>query len=293
MVLLDDANDGTPLFSYGTASLSGGQIEDDRVNGDIPTNVSGSLNSWTDEIDTVTQIVRDVDASGNVSFSHDDGLSNDDYVAETGFRIVCFARGTTIQAANGGIPVESLKVGQDIMTRDRGLQPIRWIGSTTVTSPDLDRNPKLRPVRIEAGALGRDYPKTDLVVSRQHRIPLRSKIAQRIFDSAEVLIPAIKLVDIGIQGIYIDESFSDVTYYHLLFDQHEVVISNGAYTESLFTGPEAIKSLSAEARQEFEELFPEVLEPQFVSAPARCIPKGRSVRHLLARHIKNRQPLFS
>ena len=84
---------------------------------------------------------------------------------------------------------------------------------------------------------------------------VKSKIAERMFGVSEVLIPAIKLV--GMPGIYIDQDTDCVDYFHLLFDQHEIIFAEGAPTESLFTGPEALRSISPEARYEILQIFPE------------------------------------
>ncbi|WCR05136.1 Hint domain-containing protein [Paracoccus saliphilus] len=200
--------------------------------------------------------------------------------------IICFTANTLIETSEGNKPVEELQPGDMIATMDDGYQPIRWIGSTKRDAIDLARNPKLRPIRISAGALGNGLPKQDLMVSRQHRVLVRSKIAQRIFGTDEILIPAIKLV--GMNGIGIAEDIEDVTYFHILFDRHQVIFSEDAPTESLFTGPEALKSMSPAAAQEIRTLFPEITEPDFIAEPIRPIPgKGIMMKQLVERHRKN------
>jgi hypothetical protein len=153
-------------------------------------------------------------------------------------------------------------------------------------------NPKLYPVRITAGALGPNMPDQDLTVSPQHRVLIGSVIAQRMFNTREVLIPAIKLCNMdGIEQI---TDVTEVGYWHMLFDGHEIVYSNGAATESLFTGPEALKGISAESRKEIIALFPEIAVPGYVATPARLIlEKGKFMKQLVARHAKNEKALFS
>ena len=123
------------------------------------------------------------------------------------------------------------------------------------------------------------------------QVLVRSKIARRMFGTDEVLVPAIKLIEFD--GIEIDEDIEEVEYFHILFDQHEVILSNGAWTESLFTGPEALKAVSYEARKEIETLFPEICDPDFVPEAACYIPKtGKLMKQLIARHKKNNKPIY-
>lgn len=205
--------------------------------------------------------------------------------------VVCFARGTLIETSCGQVAIETLQAGDLVKTMDHGFQKLRWIGSRQLDKVDLRQHPELLPVRIKAGALGKNLPKKDLTVSPQHRILVRSEIAQRMFGTLEVLIPANKLLTI--EGIDIDEDAVSVEYFHMLFDRHEVVFSHGAATESLFTGPEAIRTLTKEARQEVFTLFPELAEPDFVTEPARMIPgKGKLMKKLAQRHAQNKVPMF-
>jgi hypothetical protein len=138
------------------------------------------------------------------------------------------------------------------------------------------------------GALGNGLPIRDLLVSRQHRMLIQSKIAERMFGTAEVLISAIKLTKLP--GIFVEEGLQEVEYYHLLFDQHEVIYAQGAPTESLFTGPEALKAISPEARKEILMIFPEIAEENYEPSPARFIPEGKLQKALIARHLKNNKP---
>lgn len=207
------------------------------------------------------------------------------------YQPVCFTRGVQITTVANAVVVEDLQVGDLVLTMNHGLQPIRWIGSCHVSADRLRQNPDLRPIRIRAGALGKGLPETDLLVSPQHRVLVRSPVAQRMFGTCEVLIAAKKLLPLD--GIELDEDCAEVAYWHVLFDQHEVIYSNGAPTESLFTGPEALKSVGPKARVEIEALFPEICDPQFHPASACDIPKGALAKTLVRRHQKNGMPLLA
>ncbi|QUS36998.1 Hint domain-containing protein [Falsirhodobacter algicola] len=218
---------------------------------------------------------------GNISFANFEDIT---------ISVTCFTRGTLIDTPEGPRAVEDLAVGDMVTTLDRGPQPLRWTGCKSFGLLDLTLRPKLRPIRIAAGALGAGLPKTDLVVSRQHRVLVRSTVAERMFGSREVLVPAVKLL--ALDGIDLVEDAASVEYFHLLFDQHEVVFSNGAATESLFTGPEALKSVSPESAEEIRAIFPEICEPGFAPQSARPIPEnGKRARKLVERHMKSARDL--
>jgi hypothetical protein len=238
----------------------------------------------------------ETDQNGDPTTSPDGGdddsnLDFTDAAAAYDISAYCFARGTQILTSNGLRSVETLAVGDMVETADHGLQPIRWIGSQAVSNVELSVFPNLRPIRIRAGALGRDTPTSDLIVSPQHRILVHSHIAQRMFGTMEVLVAANKLL--SVDGVDIVDDATAVEYFHILFESHQIVFSNGAATESLFTGPEALQAVSAAARQEISVLFPEIMEPDFIAEPARFIPeKGKLMKKLAQRHQSNGKPLF-
>ncbi len=200
--------------------------------------------------------------------------------------ILCLCAGTMIETPNGTTAVEDLSVGDTVLTKGNGPQRLRWVGSKTVdfTAQGATAE-KLRPVRISAGALGQGLPAKDLLVSRQHRMLVSSKVSERMFGSPDVLVSAIKLA--ALPGIYVDEEITEVSYFHLLFDQHEVIFADGAPSESLFTGPEAIKAISEEAREEIFTLFPQVKRQGYAPETAYPVPAGRLQKKFVERHLKN------
>ncbi|MDM7970441.1 MAG: Hint domain-containing protein [Paracoccaceae bacterium] len=205
---------------------------------------------------------------------------------------ICFVSGTQIVTSRGRINIENLRVGDLVLTMDSGFQPIRWMGSRKLDAIDLRVHAKFRPIRIRAGALGDGLPDQDLLVSPQHRILVRSKIALNMFGREEVLAAAKQLL--LIEGIEVAEDVSDVEYWHILFEKHEIVWANGAPSESLYTGNEALKSVSPAAREEIFSIFPELRKPIPENRPegARLLITGRQARKLSQRHaIKNRSLL--
>lgn len=203
--------------------------------------------------------------------------------------IVCFARGTRILTENGPLAVEALVPDTPIVTADGTCKPLRRALHRQVTATELAANPKLRPVRIKAGALGKGLPERTLRVSRQHRMLVSSPIAGRMFAKPEVLVAAIRLT--RLPGISIEVNCKGVEYFHLVFDEHEVVFAEGAPSESFFPGPQALDALSDAGRAELEALFPELSSAE--QLPARFIPDLTLQKRLIARHGKNGKPVLS
>lgn len=204
--------------------------------------------------------------------------------------IPCFVAGTLVDTHDGPRPVEEIRAGDLVLTVDDGPQPVRWVGQARADVA----NPAQRPVRICRGALGAGVPDRDLLVSPQHRVLIRSRIARRMFDADEVLVAAKHLL--SLPGIEVADDITDPVYVHLLFDRHQLIRSNGAVTESLFTGPQALKSLSDMARDEIMALFPQLAEIGAeieLPAPVRPLIAGRSARQMARRHLANEQALTS
>lgn len=197
--------------------------------------------------------------------------------------VPCFAAGTRIRTDSGERPVESLAVGDMVMTLDRGLQPVRWIGRARLLAAELADAPNLKPIRIAAGALGKGKPVRPLVVSPQHRLLVASPVAERMFGASEVLVAAVKLLDLpGVERV---ADRKGVEYVHLLFDRHEIVLADGAPAESLYLGPMARAGLGPDAMAEICTLFPSL--PETLANFARPVPEGRRARALSARLRKN------
>ena len=267
------------------------------------TQINGQDLVAGDSVTLVSGTVVTLNPDGTLSFDTSNSLgeetityqiSNENGTTDTAFvtvDVTCFARGTRIETPRGAVAVEDLRPGDLVLTRDRGAQPLRWVGSSRVDGGTLASTPRLRPIRIRAGALGQHAPAQDLLVSPQHRILVRSKIAQRMFGAAEVLVAAKQLV--LLDGIDVAEDLAEVEYFHLLFDRHEVVISNGAETESLYTGPQALRSVGPAARQEILDLFPQLLDEAFVVEAARPLSSGRMGRKLAMRQAQQGRALLN
>lgn len=140
-------------------------------------------------------------------------------------KVAClsFSRGTRVSLASGTqVPIEELKVGDKVLTRDSGPQAIRWIGQSTVRAVGA-----FAPILIRAGAL---HNSDDLLVSPDHRLFVYQRSDRLGAGRAELLIRARHLVN-GTSVIRQGGGFVD--YFQILFDRHQIIYAEGIAAESL------------------------------------------------------------
>ncbi|WP_369915260.1 Hint domain-containing protein [Maritimibacter sp. 55A14] len=170
--------------------------------------------------------------------------------------LICFTQGTRIRTPSGERPVEDLRPGDPVSTKDSGAQELRWVGSRYISGARMFAMPELRPVRIRAGALGGGEPDSDLWVSPEHRMLYRGPNAQALFNEPEVLVAARDLIDD--RSIMVDHTLRETRYIHLLFARQEVLWANGAETESFHPGSAALELIAPDQREILLELHPEI-----------------------------------
>ncbi|MFN3972658.1 MAG: Hint domain-containing protein [Gemmobacter sp.] len=169
--------------------------------------------------------------------------------------IPCFTPGTLIATPRGEVPVEELRVGDRVVSRDNGIQDIRWVGAKHLDWAALCANPHLKPVLIRQGSLGNGLPERDMMVSPNHRMLVANDRTALYFEDHEVLVAAKHLV--GANGVHSVDA-AGTTYLHMMFDRHEVVLANGAWTESFQPGDYTLKGMGNAQRTEIFEIFPEL-----------------------------------
>lgn len=243
--------------------------------GDTVTLSSGQ--SITLNADGTVTITADADEE-TVNFSYTvatgGGSSN---ISDTAFvtlnSIPCFVAGTLIATPRGEVPVETLQPGDLVITHDNGAQPLRWIGSRIVPAAGA-----FAPICIAENTFGQHR---ELLVSPQHRVLIRDGLAELLFGDPEVLVAAKDLVnDRSVRPV----EGGEVEYVHILFDEHQVVFSEGLATESFLPGPQIKDSFEAEIVQEICALFPEI-DPETgagYSAAARRTLRAHEARVLLS-----------
>lgn len=144
-----------------------------------------------------------------------------------------FGPNTRVATDVGDIPVAWLVRGAKVLTRDKGLQPLRWLGRTQMPALTMRCIPDCAPVRVQAQFVDPDAAEGFLDLSPEHRIMVQGADVQRLFGKDEVSVLAKYLADPQKPATR-NRSY---TFHHLLFASHQVVRANGVWSESLFAAP--------------------------------------------------------
>ncbi|OYU16599.1 MAG: hemolysin, partial [Rhodobacteraceae bacterium PARR1] len=160
--------------------------------------------------------------------------------------VPCFTAGTMIATPQGEVPVESLRIGDEVLTRDHGAVPILWAGGRHLDRETLAAQPDLCPVVIRENALGCHG---QVMVSPQHAILAQTTQGER-------LVRAKHLADLGDPSFRRARGKRQVSYHHILLPQHGIVTANGLAAESMYPGPIALRALGPLACRDLVATLP-------------------------------------
>lgn len=136
---------------------------------------------------------------------------------------VSFTRGTRITLASGRqCPVEDLRAGDKVLTRDDGPQEVRWVGNLTMRAVG-----EFAPILITAGTLNNAG---DLMVSPDHRLFIYQRSDRIGAGRSELLVRARHLVN-GDTVRIAEGGFVD--YFQILFDTHQIIFAEGISAETM------------------------------------------------------------
>ena len=159
-----------------------------------------------------------------------------------------------VTTQRGELPIQLLEAGDRVVTRDNGIQPVRWVGKTQMFLQDFQAEPHLLPVFIRQGSLGKGMPERDMMVSPNHRILVANERTSLRYADREALVAAKHL---SVQGVHTVQS-SGTIYIHFICDRHEVVLADGIWTESFQPDDQSLKGIGNAQRLEIYEIFPEL-----------------------------------
>jgi hypothetical protein len=131
----------------------------------------------------------------------------------------CFLSGTRIATPSGPALVENLKIGDQVLTIDGHILPVRWIGRNTVSARLADPL-RAMPIRISAGALSDGIPQRDLLLSPEHALLIDGLLVQ-----ASALVNGLSIT----RESWMPETF---VYYHVEVEHHSLIFAEGAAAET-------------------------------------------------------------
>ena len=144
------------------------------------------------------------------------------FTADTNFgnlNPVGYVSGTAIATTQGITAVESLQIGDELLTHTGTVKSVKWIGRRSYAGRFLTSNSHVHPIRLRTGSLGGGLPLRDLLVSPEHALFLNG-----------LLVPA-RLLTNG-STILQERQLMRVDYYHVELDTHQVILAEGASSES-------------------------------------------------------------
>ena len=192
----------------------------------------------------------------------------------------CYCRGTLIQTQSGQKCLENLKIGDEVVTMSGVARPIKWIGKRSYGGRFVIGRTDILPVCIKAGALDDNIPRRDLWISPHHAMFFAG------YDRDGVLIEAKDLVN-GVTIVQA-ERVENVEYFHVELETHDVIIAEGALSETFID--DGSRGMFHNAH-EYSVLYPAAL----TTAEQYCAPRIQDGYEIEAirRHIALRAGLVS
>lgn len=175
-------------------------------------------------------------------------------LAEQPVGMIRLSQGTRLRTPDGEACIENLRQGDEILTRDNGVQRVLWTGQRRVSFSDFAAKPQSRPVRLSGGALRPGQPDADLIVSGSHQILLNGRRAREVFGEEEVLISALDLLDE--RRVVLDHTQAVLAEHFVLLEKHEVIWANAVQVESFHPVNSGFETLNAEQLGRLFRVYP-------------------------------------
>ncbi len=250
--VLEDGSGADEIRDFDTGDTDGDGFFNDQID------VTNLTDSGGNPVDAWDVVVSD-DGSGNALLTFPNGetllLRGVTPAEMTGAQnlnsagIPCANIGTLVRTPDGEVPIETLKVGDMVETLDNGPQEVLWIGTRHLSAGDLEETPQHRPIFIPEGLFGNF---DELFVSPQHGMFIgRDQVGREVFARAKHLAETPGPVRVA-------KGKKRVTYFHLMFAEHQVIFENGAATESFYPGPQTLKMFEPKVIAELKAVIPEL-----------------------------------
>ncbi len=164
------------------------------------------------------------------------------------------AGSANVRTPCGARRIENLRPGDLIVTRDNGLQPVRMVWTRSLTAAEIAADPSLAPVRLKPRAIGPMMPQRDLLVAARHRILVPGYRLADMPDTCSCLIAARDIAEAS-DAAFFDRGITEMTFYNVVFADHQVFAANGLPVESYLPSPKAVGELDEDLSRDIAALF--------------------------------------
>ncbi|MBF9060353.1 hypothetical protein HKCCSP123_14305 [Rhodobacterales bacterium HKCCSP123] len=171
-----------------------------------------------------------------------------------------FVAGVRVATLMGYVAVERLSAGDTVLTADGRHAQLTWVGTSSV-----DVTAQSAPVRFEIGTMENMRP---LRLGPGHRVRVSGWRAELLFEADAVLATAKSFVN-G-TDVTLEAPDGPVTFVHLMFDRHEIVLAENVPCETLRPGPDGLDLLDAMSRRALLDACPTLAEAGWGTGAARA-----------------------
>jgi probable HAF family extracellular repeat protein len=180
--------------------------------------ISGSIETRAQDINNNGEIVGYYEDSNSQMHGFTTTVAAVEAVDDI-LAVACYCAGTLIATENGDVPVETLKIGDTLLTGSGMLRPIKWIGRRSYGGRFITGNTNILPICIKAGALDDNVPLRDLWISPHHAM-----FVDGLLIEARDLVNGTSIVQA--------ERVDKVSYFHIELETHDVIVAEGALSET-------------------------------------------------------------
>lgn len=149
--------------------------------------------------------------------------------------VPCFGTGTRIDTPSGPRPVEMLRPGDVVLTRDFGVLPVLRADRREI-APAERLSAEAAPIRIPAGCFGPGRPARALYLSPQHRVTVEGATLTLDHGVERAFVPA-RAID-GWRGARQVPAGPGLCWHHILLPVHAEIRAEGLWCESLLAAPD-------------------------------------------------------
>ncbi|NHN89101.1 Hint domain-containing protein [Acetobacter conturbans] len=139
------------------------------------------------------------------------------------YTFACFLADSMIRTVQGDVPVQDIRIGDQIVAIVNGhptLRKIVWTGMASVSvRSGLPDDEAGYPIRILKDAFSDNVPSKDMLITSEHCLFLQNR-----FLPARILVNG--------RSIFYDRSITTYDYYHIETEPHSVILADNVPTES-------------------------------------------------------------